>query len=105
MSETRRPTRFKELGYHEWGAGNWRFVTEDGAEVGRSYKTKAELLADLDRYARDYGCEGTSPDPFRALAERLAEMDYAALTEYQTAADIIDAARKLCGSLSEQARA
>jgi hypothetical protein len=37
----------------------WRFVTtEDGATVGPYYETRAELLADLDSYARFYGCHG-----------------------------------------------
>ena len=48
-----RPTRFKELGYVSY-AGIWRFVdTETKAAVGPIYKTKSEMLADLERYARD----------------------------------------------------
>lgn len=30
---------------------------EDSRAVGLQYRTRAELLADLDRYAKDYGCE------------------------------------------------
>lgn len=48
------PTRFKELGYRKTMPGLWRFVdAETGADVGPQYRTKAELLADLERYARD----------------------------------------------------
>jgi hypothetical protein len=51
-----RPTRFPELAYINQAAGLWRIVTtEDGATIGPQYRTKAELLADLDRYAREYG--------------------------------------------------
>lgn len=58
-------TRYKELSFHEWGRGNWRLVTtDDHATVGPHYKSKAELLADLDRYAAEYGCEGAT-DPYR----------------------------------------
>lgn len=49
-----RPTRYPELGYFEHGS-TWRIATtEDGAPVGPAYTSKAELLADLDRYAREY---------------------------------------------------
>ena len=52
-----RPTRFKELGYRQDGPGLWRFYdTETQKAVGPQYVTKAELLADLDRYAKDFGC-------------------------------------------------
>ena len=52
-------TRYAELAYRNDGPGLWRIVTtEDGAAVGPQYGTKAELLADLERYAKDYGCEG-----------------------------------------------
>ena len=55
-----RPTRFPELGYRQDGPGLWRiYALDDGREsaVGPFYPTKAELLADLDRYAREYGCQ------------------------------------------------
>lgn len=51
------PTRFAELGYEQHGPKLWRVVTTDtGSAVGPQYATKAELLADLERYAADYGC-------------------------------------------------
>lgn len=52
------PTRYPELGYANDGPSLWRIVTtEDCKRVGPQYQTKAELLADLNRYAKDYGCE------------------------------------------------
>jgi hypothetical protein len=39
-------------------AGEWRFIhTETGAQVGPYYTSKAELLADLERYAQAFGCK------------------------------------------------
>ncbi len=53
-----RPTQFHEFGYSETSPGLWRIWSlEDPAHpatVGPHYRTKAELLADLDRYAREY---------------------------------------------------
>lgn len=53
-------TRFPELGYEKHGPSLWRIIdTETGSAVGPQYRTKAELLADLERYARDnYGIVG-----------------------------------------------
>jgi hypothetical protein len=51
-----RPTRFAELQYTTY-CGIWRIVdAETGNTVGPVYKTKAELLADLERYAKEFGC-------------------------------------------------
>lgn len=58
-----RPTRYKELGYRKDGPMLWRIcdLTGERAQaVGAYYATKAELLADLDRYAAEYGCDGTT---------------------------------------------
>ena len=56
MNDSIRPTRFPELGYRNDGPGLWRFVdTETGATIGPFYRTKAELLGDLHRFAADYG--------------------------------------------------
>ena len=53
-----RPTRYKQLGYFNWGPRHWQFMALDGfAPVGKIYPTKAELLADIDRYAKFYGCD------------------------------------------------
>jgi hypothetical protein len=50
-------TRFHELGFTTYH-GIWRIVAKDtGNVVGPIYKSKSELLADLPRYAADYGCE------------------------------------------------
>ena len=51
-----RPTRYAALGYRQDSSGIWRIVAVEGdASVGPYYRTKFELLADLDRYAREYG--------------------------------------------------
>jgi len=56
-----RPTRFPELGYRFDGPRCWRIydITDKReAAVGPFYASKAELFADLDRYAKDYGVNG-----------------------------------------------
>lgn len=51
------PTRFPELSYAKTG-NVWRFVDNStGRVVGPSYRTKAELLADVERYAKLFGCK------------------------------------------------
>ena len=48
-------TRFPELNYERHGKV-WRFLdSTTGAAVGPTYASKAELLADLERYAYDGG--------------------------------------------------
>ena len=56
--DTIRPTRYPELGYRQDDHELWRIYSMDGtpAAVGPQYRSKAELLADLDRYAKEYGC-------------------------------------------------
>ena len=50
-------TRFPELGYRKDGPNLWRIVdTATCAAIGPVYRTQAELLGDLARYAKDYGC-------------------------------------------------
>ena len=50
-------TRFPELGYADTGHGVWRIIdTDGGCAVGPFYATKAELLANLESYAVDFGC-------------------------------------------------
>ena len=61
-----RPTRFNLLGYRQDAAQLWRLYNLDGYEphaVGPHYRTKAELLADLERYAREYGAESLTESP------------------------------------------
>ena len=51
-----RPTRYPELAYEKHGT-IWRIIaTDTNQAIGPFYKTKAELLADLTRYASEYGC-------------------------------------------------
>lgn len=51
-------TRFTELGFTNVAPSLWRFVDlSTGNCVGEQYRTKAELLADLSRYAEFFGCE------------------------------------------------
>jgi hypothetical protein len=55
-------TRFPTLFYANLGRSFWSFFVKDEgdthyARVGPNYATKAELLGDLTRYARDYGLE------------------------------------------------
>ena len=57
MTDTIRPTRYEALGYRQDGPGLWRIYARDGdAAVGPHYASRTELLADLARYAKDYGC-------------------------------------------------
>ncbi len=57
-TETIHPTRYPELGYAHDGPSLWRFVDLDsGNRIGPQYRTRAELLADLDRYAESFGCK------------------------------------------------
>jgi len=51
------PTRFPELGYRQDDRNCWRiYDLSDRKPVGAPYRTKAELLADLERYAEQFGC-------------------------------------------------
>lgn len=56
-----KPTRFAELVYRYDGHQLWRvYDATDGSPraVGPHYRSQLELLADLPRYAREWGCEG-----------------------------------------------
>ena len=74
-------TRFTEIGFTLNSPGDWRFVdlsdAQDGNKdhmhcVGASYATKAELLASVERYAAEYGCDGASkPTPPDELLARI----------------------------------
>lgn len=61
-----RSTRYPELGYVQVGKDLWRLVDKQNAHpggyaacIGPQYCTKAELLADLERMAQQYGCANT----------------------------------------------
>lgn len=59
-----RPTRFAELGYRKDARRVWRFVDRSTeASVGPHYPSRAELLADLDRYATEFGCAAAGARP------------------------------------------
>jgi hypothetical protein len=68
-------TRYPELMYRQAFPGVWRFVG-DGCDIGPQYPTKAELLADLDRFAAEYGCDGAL-DEASALRTRVAKLEEA----------------------------
>lgn len=52
-----RPTRYPELSYTQVDRSCWRFIDNStGNPVGPQYRTMRELLTDLDRYAKFFGC-------------------------------------------------
>jgi hypothetical protein len=54
-----RPTRFNDLGYRQDAPGIWRFVDmSTDAVIGPAYRTKLELLANAEQFARDRGFTG-----------------------------------------------
>ncbi len=61
IGPTFHSTRFSILFYAQVDRNLWRFFVRDsdnsGASVGPHYRTKAELLGDLTRYATEYGLE------------------------------------------------
>lgn len=69
-------TRYHELTYHQAFRGLWRIIGPQGAEIGPHYASKAELLADLDRFAAEYGCDGAF-DEASALRARVAKLEAA----------------------------
>lgn len=65
-------TRFPELGYTRCAPREWRFVDltdpdRGPVEVGSIYPSRAELLANVERYASEFGCEGARPRPEKTL--------------------------------------
>ena len=59
QAEGVRDTRFPELGYKQIDLNCWMVIDKsDYRQVGPQYRTKAELLADLERYAVAFGCAG-----------------------------------------------
>lgn len=70
-----------ELGLARVAGHIWRFVSRDSAGekfdpysrcVGSSYRTKGEALADLDRFATDYGAAGATDPATHSRHSRLA---------------------------------
>jgi hypothetical protein len=55
-------TRYTELAYEQQDAGLWRIIDmTEGKAIGPQYKSRAELLADSDRFAREFGATDTGP--------------------------------------------
>ncbi len=49
-------TRYPELGYEQIDKTTWRFVDlSTGKAIGPYYRNKTELLADLERFATQFG--------------------------------------------------
>lgn len=73
-----QPTRYPSLGYWQAAPNLWRIVDrESGAEIGAHYRTKAELLADLENVARSYGepTAAAAPDTTAELARLREQRD------------------------------
>jgi len=98
-----RATRFEELGYRQDGPNLWRIYDimdpDSPGAVGPHYKTKAELLADLEDYAAGFGCAGATSTISPRVVEvvkGLMEIAETAMpdTYFQTDSRV-EAARKL----------
>jgi hypothetical protein len=80
-------TRFHELGYWMVEPGCWQVVDLQGhrpSQVGPQYATKAELLANLEAYATEYGCDGANPKPaLRNLTDAETATVLCALRNFQ----------------------
>lgn len=60
-------TRFAELNYRNVDRGLWRIVdVSTGSDIGPHYRTREELLSDLERFADLFGCT-FNPDTAPAL--------------------------------------
>lgn len=58
-----QPTCYPPLGYRRVDRSTWCYVDlSDGAVIGPYYRTRTELLADLERYAAHFGCAAGSPE-------------------------------------------
>lgn len=63
-------TRYAELGYEEQDRDLWRIIdTSTRAAIGPHYKSRAELLGDLDRFAREFGATDTGPKLLHPLED------------------------------------
>ena len=90
-------TCYKELGYAQCDKGLWRIVDLTDGEmqcIGPHYKTKAELLANLDRYAGQFGCkaapEQTSLQTLQTLLDMANEALSSVLHQLGTDSDLDD---------------
>ena len=61
-------TRYAQLCYEEQDTNLWRIIdTDTRAAVGPHYKSRAELFADLDRFARAFGANDIGPQLLHPL--------------------------------------
>lgn len=86
-------TRFSELGYwHLPGSPSlWQCVDLTGdkpAQVGTQYATEKELLANLEAYATEYGCDNANPKPQLVLPASLSAV---IVDAYDALKDIVNA--------------
>lgn len=67
------PTRFPELQFRKDAPNVWRIIdAETGNAIGQWYRSRIELLADLERRAAEFGCAGTAtPTPTAPAASKL----------------------------------
>ncbi len=99
------PTRFAELEYEKHGADLWRIIdvtdARHPAPVGPHYKTKAELLADLERFAEVFGAAGAIAG--REVAQMTAE-DKANARLIAAAPDLLEACESALSGLEADMR-
>ena len=84
MKDGLRPTRYTELAYRKDDKNLWRIYdvtnSERPAATGPHYRTKSELLADLERYATEFGCHTlskTATDKLASLPKRWIDSPFA----------------------------
>jgi hypothetical protein len=74
-------TRFPELVFANLGKGEWSFFNSDEIgdpkRMGTIYHSKAELLGDLSRYAKEFGC--LDPENFASVTANSEESKHSAL--------------------------
>lgn len=70
-------TRYAGLGYRKDAPNLWRFVDrETNASIGAQYRTRVELLADVERFASERGfIAGTRRDPLVVAVNAWLEAD------------------------------
>jgi len=63
-------TRYVELAYEQHDTNWWRIIdTDRQVTVGPHYRSRAELLADLDRFAQEYGATDAGPKLLHPLED------------------------------------
>lgn len=72
-------TRFPELGYEKQDSNLWRIIDmADGrnSAIGPIYKTKGELLGDLNRFASEYYGWDTSMKTDGPSMDEMLELEF-----------------------------